>query len=74
MDIKINSVPKMQVLYFTKDFGAASQKNRDFKVGLAAISHLPDIREDKITSIKIKMANNEYDISSRAIADKMLAI
>ena len=50
-----------------------SQAGRDFQIAKKAVSEAPDVRQDKIDSIKARLADGTYEVSDEALADKMLA-
>lgn len=49
-----------------------SQTGKDIAVAKKAISEAPDVREDKVESIKRQMAEGTYSVSLEDVADKML--
>ena len=48
------------------------QTSQISKAKTAAVSKASDVREDKIADIKARMAAGTYNISSEAVADKIL--
>ena len=49
-----------------------SQTGKEIAVAKKAISEAPDVREDKVESIKRQMAEGTYSVSLEDVADKML--
>lgn len=49
-----------------------STTGRDFQVAKAALSSVPDVREDKVKALKERMANGTYEVSAQDFADKIL--
>ena len=48
-----------------------SQLGKDIQIAKKAVSATPDIREDKVASMKVALANG-YSVSDSDIADKLL--
>ena len=49
-----------------------SQTGKDIAVAKKAIAEAPDVREDRVESIKRQMAEGTYSVSLEDVADKML--
>lgn len=49
-----------------------SNTARTYQTARTAVSEASDVREDKIADIKARMAAGTYNISSEAVADKIL--
>ena len=49
-----------------------SNPARTYQTARTAVSEASDVREDKIADIKARMAAGTYNISSEAVADKIL--
>ena len=49
-----------------------SQTGKDIAVAKNAIAEAPDVREDRVESIKRQMAEGTYSVSLEDVADKML--
>lgn len=49
-----------------------SQTAKTFKTAKAAVDNAPDIRADKVAKIKAQIEAGSYNISSEAVADKIL--
>ncbi len=56
-----------------KDRVEISRLGQDFQVARAAVSKVPDIREDKVAAIRESMAAGTYSMDMDALADKLLA-
>ncbi len=49
-----------------------SQVGKDYHVAKQALKNVSDVREEKISAIKIQIEAGTYSVSAEAIADKML--
>ncbi len=49
-----------------------SDMARTYQTARAAVNKASDVREDKVADIKARMAAGTYNISSEAVADKIL--
>lgn len=49
-----------------------SQTAKSYQTAKAAVYGAPDVRKDKVAEIKARMSAGNYNISSEAIADKLL--
>ena len=49
-----------------------SNTAKTYQTARTAVSEASDVREDKIADIKARMAAGTYNISSEAVADKIL--
>jgi len=56
-----------------RDTVSFSSIGKDIQVAKQAVSAAPDIREDKVASLKAAIKNGTYDVSGEAFADKLLA-
>jgi len=56
-----------------KDKLNVSDKAREFQIALKAAMASPSIRENKVNDIKTKIDNNSYNVSSEAVADKIMS-
>jgi negative regulator of flagellin synthesis FlgM len=56
-----------------RDTVSFSSIGKDIQVAKQAVSAAPDIREDKVASLKAAINNGTYDVSGEAFADKLLA-
>ena len=50
-----------------------SQAGRDIQIAKKAVSEVPDVRQDKIDSIKARLEDGTYNVTDEALAEKMLA-
>lgn len=57
----------------TLDQVSFSTMGKDMQVAKAALSSVPDVREDRIQSLKASIANGTYQVSAESFADKILA-
>ena len=56
-----------------RDTVSFSSIGKDIQVAKQAVNNAPDIREDKVASLKAAIKNGTYDVSGEAFADKLLA-
>ena len=88
MDMKVSNVLKAYDVYRTdrsvasnrmsraeenRDMMALTSQARDFMDIRKALSSTPDIRADKVASIKAKYDAGRYEVSSSDIAEKILS-
>lgn len=83
--MRIDAINKMNQLYQatrpkkvnetgsakTREKYEVSKSGKDYQTAKAAVKASPDIREDKISSIKNALATGTYNVSAQEIADKM---
>lgn len=50
-----------------------SQTAKSYQTAKAAVYDAPDVRQDKVAEIKARISAGNYNISSEAIADKILS-
>ncbi len=50
-----------------------SQTAKSYQTAKAAVNDAPDVRQDKVAEIKAMIAAGKYNISSEAVADKILS-
>ena len=50
-----------------------SATGRDMQVANAALSSVPDVREEKVQELKASIANGTYQVSAESFADKLMA-
>ena len=84
--MRIDAMNKVSQLYQanrtrkTGSAGAASRSDKveisrigkDYQIAKQAIAKAPDVRMDKVASLKAAFANGTYNVSDEALADKML--
>ena len=71
-----NKVSKPQAAKKTNDVRdtvSFSSIGKDIQVAKQAVNNAPDIREDKVASLKAAIKNGTYDVSGEAFAEKLLA-
>lgn len=51
---------------------SVSSEGKDYHAIRQALANTPDIREDKVASIKARMENGTYNVSSADVAKKIL--
>ncbi|MCL1999544.1 MAG: flagellar biosynthesis anti-sigma factor FlgM [Turicibacter sp.] len=54
------------------DTFSLSHHAEDYQTARRALASLPDIREDKVASLRHLIQSNQYNIPSSAIAEKIL--
>ncbi len=67
--------------YSSGTTGAASAKDqisfssvgKDLQTAKAALSNVPDIREDRVKRLRESIANGTYQVSAESFADKIIA-
>ncbi len=57
----------------TKDQVSFSTLGRDMQTAKAALTSVPDVREDKVAELKSKIEAGTYNVSGESFADKLLA-
>ena len=50
-----------------------SQVGKDYQIAKQAVAATPDIREDKVASVKARIESGDYDVSAEALAEKLAA-
>ena len=50
-----------------------STAGKDYQTAKSAVAAVPDIREDLVSSIRAKIDNGTYQVSTSAFAEKLLA-
>lgn len=50
-----------------------SQFGRDYQIAKTAVAAAPDVREDKVAEIKAKYESGRYEVSAKALAEKLAA-
>lgn len=50
-----------------------SGKGKEASVITKALKDLPEVREDKVSELKAKIASGSYDVSGKKIAEKMVS-
>lgn len=50
-----------------------SQTAKSYQTAKAAVNNAPDVRQDKVAEIKAKISAGKYNISSEAVAEKILS-
>ena len=55
------------------DMVTISSKAKDFTVAKKALMNMPDIREDKVQSIKARIDAGTYNVSGMDVANKLFA-
>ncbi|MTI46809.1 flagellar biosynthesis anti-sigma factor FlgM [Sporosalibacterium faouarense] len=56
-----------------KDELKLSTEAKDFQTAMKAVKKIPDIRQEKVTSIKRQVETGTYEIDSGKIVEKMLS-
>ena len=58
---------------YAKDEFSISSFAKDLQVAKAALSEAPDVRADKVSALKEAYEAGTYNVSSQAIADKLVS-
>ena len=66
------SVNRVERTAEKKDSVELSDKSKEFSAILQAVMDAPDLRTDKVEDIKSRVALGKYNISSSAVANKIL--
>ena len=84
--MRIDAFDKISRLYQTKnaqkikkssnisnpDRVEISQLGKDYQIAKRAVAAAPDIRKDKVNTIKESIASGTYDVSAEELVDKLL--
>ena len=54
------------------DWLQISTAGKDFQTAKSAVAAVPDVREDLVASIKARIDNGTYQVSTSAFAEKLL--
>lgn len=65
---KIASASKVN----NKDRVEISQVGKDFQIAKQAVAQAPEIREDKVTTLRQSIASGNYNVDAEELADKMV--
>lgn len=57
----------------SKDEVALSSTAKDFRAIYKALANVPDVRQDKVDTIKEQINNNAYNVKASAVAEKILS-
>ena len=57
-----------------KDQISFSSVGKDLQIAKSALPNVPDVREDKVKSLKQSIDAGTYSVSGEAFADKLLAV
>lgn len=85
--MRINSISQVSQLYQTnatnkkkniyganaKDTVSISDFGKDYQIAKAAAANVPDVRQEKVDSLKQSIKNGTYEVSGEAFAEKLLA-
>ncbi|BEP30212.1 flagellar biosynthesis anti-sigma factor FlgM [Helicovermis profundi] len=69
----VNKVKSTEGVKFSKDKIEISDEAREFQVAKKAFDALPEVRQDKINSVKKQISSGTYKPSSREVAEKILS-
>lgn len=65
---KVNSKKALEL-----DKVEISNTARDMQVAMKALSELPEVRQDKVDTVKAQMASGTYKADAEAIVDKLFS-
>lgn len=54
------------------DAVSVSTQGQDIQKALSAFGNIPDVRADRVAELQARIANGEYNVSGRDIAESML--
>ncbi len=70
---QVNKTAKAQKTSQATDKFQMSSIGKDIQVAKQAVNEAPDIREDKVASLKQAIQDGTYEVSGEDFADKLLA-
>ena len=70
---KVNKAQPAKKTNDIRDTVSFSSIGKDIQIAKQAVNAVPDVREDKVASLKAAIKNGTYDVSGEAFADKLLA-
>lgn len=70
---KTTNLKKKESVGKAKDTVNVSDVGKGFQMAFKAVSNSPDIREDKVDSLKKQIDSGSYNISAEEISDKILS-
>ena len=50
-----------------------SSFGKDYQIAKNALANVPDVRQDKVDSLKQRISEGNYNVSSEEFADKLIA-
>lgn len=68
----VSKTKKTESTKFKSDKIEISESAKDFQVAMKALGELPDVRQDKVDTLKTKIEDDKYQPSAKDIAKKML--
>ncbi len=72
MNNMVNKMRDKKASVGKKDGFDFSEKAKDFQFALEKLKNLPDVRADKVESLKKQVQAGTYNVEGRKIAEKML--
>ncbi|MBR4667991.1 MAG: flagellar biosynthesis anti-sigma factor FlgM [Butyrivibrio sp.] len=70
---KVNKAQATQKSRDVRDTVSFSSIGKDIQVAKQAVNAAPDVREDRVASLKAAIKNGTYNVSSEDFAEKLLA-
>lgn len=58
---------------YSSDQLQLSTAGRDYQTAKSAVAAVPDVREDRVASIKARIDNGTYQVDTSAFAEKLLS-
>lgn len=68
----VKPIEKYGKVTAAKDQLEISEKAKDFQVAMKAFKKLPEVRQEKVKELKEKIETNNYNVSGKEIADKII--
>ncbi len=69
---KINKIRRSGGAASKKDVLSISNEAKDFQTVLRALREVPDIRKEKVDTIRGSIEAGQYDVKARDVADKVI--
>ena len=70
---KTSAVSKVKSVEKTMDTVALSEKAQDYTLVKNRLNEIPDIREDKIASLKSRMDSGNYEVNTKDLVNKLFS-
>ncbi len=70
---KVSGAKKINGITSFSDRLEFSQTAKSYQTAKAAVNDAPDVRQDKVAEIKDKISAGSYNVSSEAVAEKILS-
>jgi len=68
----VKKIDKAAGITSKKDVVSISRQGKEYQTAIKALRDVPDVREDKLSSLIEVMRSGSYDVKGNDIADKMI--